>query len=179
MRWMCAAVLAVGVASSASAQLAWLGASWGGSWEWQAPSAPNQNFLHSSDGVPALFVALPLRDDTLFRIRATDLPHTAVVNGVAWPGTYRAYTVGIDYFLGGSFGRSVFSAGLGSFNYRLEAKEPPPDVEGSKLGWYFGLGEWIPMTRRVQLTLDLAANHTEHSDHPTILTASVGLVYGF
>ncbi len=179
MRWIGAAVLSLGVASAANGQLAWVGASWGGSWEWKAPSAPDQNFLHSSDGVPALFVALPLRDDTLFRVSATDLPHTVVVGGAAWPGTFRAYTGGIDYFLGGSFGQSVFSAGIGSYNYRLEAHQTPPDVEGSKLGWYFGLGEWMGITRRTRVTVELAAHHTEHADHPTIVTASVGFVYGF
>ncbi len=179
MRWIGAAVLSLGVASAASAQLAWLGGSWGGAWEWHAPSAPDQDFLHSSEGVPTLFVALPLSDDTLWRFSAAELPHTAVVDGAAWPGKFRAYTTGIDYFLGGSFGQSIFSAGLGSYNYRLQAKQPPPDIEGSKFGWYFGLGEWIGLTRRTRITIDVTAHHTEHSDHPTILTANLGFAVGW
>ena len=178
MRWTCAALLALGTASAASGQVAWVGASWGGSWEWQAPSAPNTNFLHSSDGAPAVFLALPLDSNTLFRLKAAELPHIEVIDGVNWPGRYRAYTAGIDYLMDGTFGQSLVSAGLGSYRLELKGKNPPAAFNDSKLGWYVGVGEWFPVTRRARVTAEIAMNRTQHSDRPTILTANVGVAFG-
>ena len=179
MRWTCAALLALGVASAASGQVAWFGASWGASWEWQPAAAPNTNFYHSSDGAPSAFVALPLSDDTLFRLKAADLPHVEVINGVSWPGRYRAYTAGIDYLIDGTFGRSVLSAGLGSYQLDLQAKNPPAGYSDSKFGWYVGAGEWFTLTRRTRLTAEITMNETQHADRPMIFTANVGLAFGW
>ena len=178
MRWTCAALLALGTASAASGQVAWVGASWGASWEWQARSAPNTNFLHSSDGAPAAFLALLLTDDTLFRVKAAELPHIKVINGVSWPGRYRAYTAGIDYLMSGTFGQSFLSAGLGSYQLELKAKNPPAGLNDSKLGWYVGVGEWFPLTRRTRVTAEIVMNRTQHDERPTIFTANVGLAFG-
>lgn len=179
MRWTCAALLALGTASAASGQVAWLGASWGGSWEWQAPSAPSTNFLHSSDGAPAVFLALPLSHDTLFRLKAAELPHIRVIDGVDWPGRYRAYTAGIDYLMPGTFGQASVSAGLGSYRLELKAKNAPAGFNDSKLGWYVGVGEWFTLTRRTRVTAEITMNRTQHDDRPTIFTANMGLAFGW
>ncbi len=178
MRWTCAALLAIGTATAASGQVAWVGASWGASWEWQASSAPDTNFLHSSDGAPAVFVALPLDDDTFFRVKAAELPHIRVIDGVNWPGRFRGYTAGIDYLMTGTFGQSVFSAGLGSYRFEFKAKNSPAGYNDSKLGWYVGVGEWFPLSRRTRLTAEIAMNRTQHDEKPTIFTANVGLAFG-
>ena len=179
MRWIGVALLALGTASAASAQVAWVGASWGTSWEWQAPSSPDTNFLHSSDGAPAVFVAFPIDDSTLFRVQAADLPHVTMIDGVGWPGHYRAYTAGIDYLMDGSFGRSVVSAGFGSYDFNLKAKQPPAGYEESKLGWYVGVGEWFSVTRWTWVTAEIRMNRTQHPERPQIFTANVGLVVGW
>ncbi|MGD1147376.1 MAG: hypothetical protein ABR961_05465 [Thermoanaerobaculaceae bacterium] len=179
MRWTCAVLLALGVASAASGQVVWVGVSWGASWEWQSASAPGTNFLHSSDGAPSAFVAFPISDDTLFRLKAADLPHIEVINGEGWPGRYHAYTAGIDYLMGGTFGQTVLSAGIGSYRLDLQAKNPPAGYNDSKLGGYAGVGEWFPLTRRTRLTAEIAVNSTQHADKPIIFTANVGLAFGW
>ena len=67
--------------------LQWAGVAAGTSWEWQAPTAPDQNFLHSTEGAPSAFVAFPVDEDTLVRLQACDLPHDPVIGGVGWPAT--------------------------------------------------------------------------------------------
>ena len=179
MRWTCAALLALGVASAANGQVAWVGASWGASWEWQAPSSPNTNFLHSSDGAPAAFVAFPISNGTLFRLQAADLPHVTVIDGVGWPARYRAYTAGIDYLIDDTFGTSLLSAGVGSYNLDLKARRPPVGVEETKLGWYLGLGEWFSLTRRSRVTAEFAMHRTQHAERPQIFTANLGLAFSW
>jgi hypothetical protein len=177
MRWTCAALLALGVAGTANGQVAWMGVSWGASWEWQAPTSPDKNFQHSSDGAPAAFVAFPINDDTLFRLQAADLPHVTLIDGVAWPARYRAYTAGIDYLMDGTFGVSVLSAGFGSYKLDLKARRPPAGVEETKLGWYVGLGEWFSLTRRTRVTAEVRMNRTQNAERPQIFTANLGLAF--
>jgi len=179
MRWTCAVLLALGTASAASGQIAWVGASWGASWEGNPASAPDTSFLHSSDGAPALFVAMRLDEDVFLRLKAAELPHIQMIDGVEWPGKYDAYTAGIDYVWRSPFGFSTMSVGLGSYQLNLKAKNPPPGSNESKLGWYFGLGEWFTITRKWKVTAELAMNRTQHAGKPTIYTANVGLAYGF
>jgi len=179
MRWTCAAVLALGVASAASGQVAWWGASWGAAWEWHAASAPDRSFLHSSDGAPAAFLALPLNDDTLFRLKAAEIPHVKVVIGSKYPGRYLAYTAGIDYLMNGTFGQAVFSAGVGSYKFSVTGRRKLPGFEDTKLGWYLGVGEWFTLTRRTRITAEIAMNRTQHDDRPTIVTANAGIAFGW
>ncbi|HVN74793.1 MAG TPA: hypothetical protein VMT19_00650 [Thermoanaerobaculaceae bacterium] len=178
MRFMCAAVLAFGIAGATSAQVAWVGAGWGGSWEWQAPSAPDRTFLHSRDGVPSVFLALPIDVDTVLRLQAAELPHVKRVIGSDYPGHLRAYTVGIDYLMPGVFGQALVSAGLGSYKFDLTGGQTLPGHEETKLGWYAGVGEWFTLTRRSRVTAEIAVHHSQHEDRPTIVTASVGLAFG-
>ncbi len=179
MRWTWAALLALGMASAASGQVAWAGASWGTSWEWQAPSAPDRNFLHSSDGAPSAFVAFPVDSETLFRLGAADLPHVSMINGLGWPGRFRAYTAGIDYFTNDHFGQAVLSAGIGTYRRDLKAGSPPAGVEDTKFGWYVGVGEWFSLTRRWRVTTEITMHRTLHDEKPQIFTANAGLAFSW
>ena len=179
MRWMCAALCALGTASAANAQTAWVGASWGTSWEWKAASAPGTNFLHSSDGAPAAFFALRLDEDILFRLKAAEIPHAKMIDGVAWGGRYRAYTAGVDYIMNGTFGDAVVSGGLGSYQFEFKARNYPQGTNDSKFGWYVGVGEWFALTKRSRVTAEITMNRTQHAERPTLYTANVGLAIGF
>jgi len=96
MRWMCATLVALASATAVNGQILWAGLAAGTSWTWQAPTAPDQNLLHSHDGAPAGFVAIPVYRDTLVRFQVADLPFEPTYDGVGWPGKLRGYTVGVD-----------------------------------------------------------------------------------
>lgn len=179
MRWMVAALLTLTLASAASGQVLWAGLAAGTSWEWQAPTAPDQNFLHSTEGAPSAFVAFPLDDDTLLRLQACDLPHEIVINGLGWPGHLRGYTVGVDYMFSNQLGRSVVSAGFGAYHLSLKSKHPPAGVEQSKFGWYAGVGQWFRLSRRSRVTADLTMHRTSHADTPIIVAVTAGLALSF
>ncbi len=179
MRWIWAALAALAFAGGASGQVLWTGISAGTSWTWQAPTAPGSNFLHSTEGAPSLFVAFPIDNDTLFRLRAADLPYVPVINGEGWPGKVRAYTAGVDYIFPGVFGQALFSAGLGSYSLQLQATNPPPGAEQTKFGFYFGIGEWFQLTLRSRVTLELTMNRAAFDDHPVIVAANLGLAFAF
>jgi hypothetical protein len=179
MRWTLAALLVLACAGAASGQVLWVGAAAGTSWEWQAPTAPNQNFLHSTEGAPSAFIAFPIDDDTLLRLQVSDLPHKALIGGAGWPGRVRGYTVGIDYFFPNTLGSSLFSGGIGAYRLSLQAKQPPAGVEESKFGWYVGVGQWFTLTRRSRVTAELTMHHTSHPDTPTFVALTAGLALSF
>jgi hypothetical protein len=179
MRWMCAALVGVASAGVASGQVLWAGVSVGTSWTWQAPTAPDTNFLHSTDAAPSLFVAFPIDNDTLFRLRAADLPYVPVIDGMGWPGKMRAYTAGVDYLFTGIFGQALISAGLGSYSLQLQARTPPPGAEQTKFGWYFGVGEWLQLSRRSRVTVELTMDRTSMATHPIVVAANLGVAFSF
>jgi hypothetical protein len=179
MRWMCASLLALASASAASGQILWAGVAAGTSWTWQAPTAPDQNFLRGSGGAPAAFLAFPLEKDTLVRLQAADLPYEPVFDGVGWPGRLRAYTVGIDYMFDGIFGQALVSAGLGSYSLKLQAQQPPAGIEQTKFGWYFGVGEWFQISRRFRVTAEVKMHRSSQSDRPIVVAATAGLAFAF
>jgi hypothetical protein len=179
MRWTFAGLLVLAFASAASGQVVLAGLEAGTSWEWQAPTAPNQNFLHSASGSPTVFLAFPLDNDTLLRLQASDLPHEPVINGEGWPGRLRAYTVGVDYLFTNPLGHASISGGIGAYRLRLQAKHPPAGVEQSKFGWYAGVGEWFRLTRRTQVVAELTMHHASHPDTPTIVAFTAGLALSF
>jgi hypothetical protein len=179
MRWMCATLLALASASTAGGQVLWAGLAAGTSWTWEAPTAPDQNFLHSSDGAPSAFVAFPFYDDSLVRLQVADLPFEPVIDGVGWPGKLRAYTVGVDYFFRGVFGEFVISGGLGSYDLRLKAKQPPADVEGQEFGWYLGVGEWFQLSKRWRVTAEVKMHRAENLGKPIVVAATAGLAFAF
>ncbi len=179
MRRMCTVALMLLAASVARAQVAWVGAGIGTTWEYQPNSRPDVTFLHSSRQAPMGFLAFPVSSDTLFRLRIQDLPHDVVYGGVAWPGRLRALTAGIDYVLPDGLGQTVVSGGVGSYRLKLQAKQPPPRVEENRFGWYLGVGQWFTLTRRSRVTVELLADHTNHRDSPTILSATGGIAVSF
>jgi len=179
MRRTFAVLVMTACASAASAQVAWVGLAAGTSWEWQAPTAPDQNFLHSSEGAPTAFLAFPLDEDTVLRLQACDLPHVPVIDGEGWPGHLRGYTIGTDYFFTDPIGQSVISAGVGSYALDLKAQHPPAGVEGAKFGWYVGVGQWFRLSRRTRVTTELTMHHTSHRDSPTIVAFTAGLALAF
>jgi len=179
MRWMCATLLALAGATTASGQVLWAGLAAGTSWTWQAPTAPDQNFLHSSNGAPSAFLAFPLDEDTLVRLQAADLPFEPVIDGVGWPGKLRAYTVGLDYAFKGVFGQFLISGGLGSYGLRLQAQHPPAAVEERKFGWYLGVGEWFQLTQRWRVTAEVKMHRAQNLGNPIVVAATAGLAFAF
>ncbi len=177
MRWTFAVLLILAGAGVAGGQVLWGGVAAGTSWEWQAPTAPNQNFLHSTDSAPSAFVAFPVDQDTLLRLQVCDLPHEIVINGLGWPGHLRGYTIGADYFFTNALGESTFSAGLGSYKLNLKSAHPPAGYEQAKFGWYFGVGQWFRLSRRARVTADLTMHRTTHADTPTIVALTAGLAF--
>jgi hypothetical protein len=177
---MCAALLALASASTAGGQVLWAGLAAGTSWTWEAPTAPDQNFLHSSEGAPSAFVAFPFYEgDSLVRLQVADLPFEPAIDGVGWPGRLRAYTVGVDYFFRGVFGQFLVSGGLGSYELNLQAQNPPDGVEQWAFGWYLGVGEWFQLSRRWRLTAEVKMHSTQNYGDPTVVTATAGLAFAF
>lgn len=179
MRWMCATLVALASANAANGQVLWAGLAGGTSWTYKAPTAPNQNLLHSSDGAPAAFVAIPVNQDTLVRFQVADLPFTPVYDGVGWPGKLRGYTIGVDYIFSGVLGQFLFSGGLGDYSLDLQAKQPPAGVEQWKFGWYVGVGEWFQLSRRWRVTAEVKMHRSQNYSNPVIVTATAGLAFLF
>jgi hypothetical protein len=179
MRWMCVTLVALSGAAAADGQVLWAGLATGTSWTWQAPTAPNQNFLHNSDKAPAAFVAIPVNPDTLVRFQVADLPFTPVYDSVGWPGKLRAYTVGVDYMFRGVLGEFHFTGGLGDYHLDLKAQQPPPGVENWAFGWYLGVGEWFQLSRRWRVTAEATMHRSQNYSQPVVVSATLGLAVLF
>jgi hypothetical protein len=106
-RFLMVAVIFLG-AGLAQGQVLWIGAGSGTSWEWQAPTAAGQTWLHGSDQAPNVWLALPLSEGTLLRLRAADMPHDMRLLTGTVGGTLRSYTLGIDYTVPDSIGDASF-----------------------------------------------------------------------
>ncbi|HYB24540.1 MAG TPA: hypothetical protein VED41_12130 [Solirubrobacteraceae bacterium] len=180
MRWIgLIALVSLAAAMPASAQVLWVGVADGTSWDWQPATAPGQNFLHNDQQAPSIFVAFPISGDTLFRLRAANVPHDVEINGASWPGKLRAYTAGIDYLFPGTFGEGMLSGGFGSYRQSLQASSPPTGYADTKVGWYLGVGEWFMLTRRTRVTGEVTMNYTPFQGGTTVFVASVGLAAFF
>lgn len=179
MRWLCAATLALVAAVAADAQVLWVGAGAGTSWEFNPDARPTRTFTHASTVTPSVFVAFPISYGTLFRLRGIDIPHEVTVTGVRGDSRLRGMTAGVDYFTGGIFGEAVFSAGIGSYKLQPEGSHAPAALGGWEFGWYVGVGEWFPLSARLRATLELSLNRTGHQGEPTIGTATAGLALAF
>jgi hypothetical protein len=185
MRYLGVAVLALLTATAVQAQL-WqsptlvVGAAGGVTWELGPESRPDQDTLYHNSITPSLFVGLPIMGDTMVRLRALDLPHELVIGDTTSDSRLRGVVVGVDYFMVSSFGRTVFSGGIGSYQLDLEGSPAgAEELETWDFGWYVGVGEWVPMTKRTRLTFELAYHSTQHPSSPQLLTVALGLAYGF
>lgn len=185
MRYLGVAVAALLLAASAQAQL-WqsrtmsVGAAGAVSWELSPDSRPDQDYLYNNSIMPSLFVGLPVMGDTLVRLRAFDLAREQVVGADTVDSRLRGVVVGVDYFMISTFGRTVFSGGIGSYLLDLEGSPAgAEELETWDFGWYVGVGEWVPMTKDVQLTFELAYHRTSHPGTPQMLSVGLGLAYSF
>jgi hypothetical protein len=180
MRYLGVAVVALLLAAGAQGQLLWVGAAGGTTWQLQPESRPDQETLYNNSIMPSVFIGVPVMGDTLVRLRALDLPCEQVIGEDVVDSRLRGVVVGVDYLMMSVFGRTVFSGGIGSYKLDLEGSRPDAaDYETWDFGWYVGIGEWIPMTRRSQLTFELAYHTTSHPDTPQLLHVSLGLAFSF
>lgn len=176
-RWMIVALVLV-CAPAVQAQVLWVGAGTGTSWEWQAETAPDQDFLHASDQALAGFVAMPLAEDTLLRLRVGDIQHDLRLATEDVSGTLRGYTLGVDYFVPGVIGEALFSAGFGAYEMRPKG-DRHDDLKERKFGWYFGVGEWFTVTRRTRVTAEVIMHRTNNLGTPVLVTLNAGLAFSF
>ena len=179
MKVLGAAVLGLAFVTTAGAQVLTLGAAGTITNEINPESRPGQTTLSNNTITPSLFVGFPILNDTMVLLRAIDLPHEQVVGTSVVDSRLRGVTIGVDYLMLSVFGRTVFSGGIGGYKLDLEGSSPPPGVETWDFGWYVGVGEWFPMTRSSQLTLELDYHNTSHPGKPQILSLSVGLAFTF
>lgn len=179
MRWVCAVVAVVAAVSAAEAQVVWVGAGNGMSWEWRPDSDPGKDWVTRTRSAPALFVAFPIDGETLVRVRAAQLPFDVLVDGQKASARLRGYTAGVDYFMDGVIGQAVFSAGLGGYRLELRDAATPGEGASTRFGWYVGVGEWFPVSKRVKVTAEVLGHQTGHAGRPTIITATVGLALSF
>jgi hypothetical protein len=180
MRWWGALVAAVlcGV-GSAGAQVLWVGAGLGTTWDIQPSSAASRSLVHNSGSTPTVFVAFPLDSDTLFRIRGVDLPHKAEVDGTAVDSHLRGLTAGIDYFFPSTVSQTSISGGIGGYKLDLVSRHASSSVETWEFGFYLGMGEWFNLSRRTRAVLELNWHHTSHQGTPNILALTASLAIAF
>jgi hypothetical protein len=179
-RWVARVALAMAVLSmagvaQAQTQVAWVGAAAGRSWEYHPATQPGSTWLEGDVHDIAFSIDLPLDTDTVFCVSTFRLPHATEAVGQAWAGRFRAYTVGIDYFFPGSFGRAFFSGGAGQYTYRADSGAASKSIEASNFGWYVGVGEWFRLGRRFSLTTEVDMHRPSSADRPTLVSGLVGL----
>lgn len=179
MRWVCSLLVGLAVAGAAEAQVLWVGGAAAKTWEVDAAWAGGDTFASGEGVAPIVFVSFPLYEDTLVRIQGVELPRSVAFGGEAWDGKLRGLTLGVDYVFTGTFGRTLLSAGVGSYRMELEAAQPPPDSEKAAFGWYVGVGEWFQLFRTTWLTTEIAMHRTNHEDTPVVVSAAVGLTVSF
>ncbi|MEW6336525.1 MAG: hypothetical protein ACOY3Y_05480 [Acidobacteriota bacterium] len=179
MRAVLAAVLFVFAATTAGAQIVWVGAEAGTTWEYEADTAPDKTFHYADTVSPSGFVGLKIGNDVALRLRYLDVPHDVVSGGEAWPGKVRAWTIGVDYFFPGIVGKAHYSAGVGSYRLDLEAAQPPEGIEDTTFGWYLAVGEWFRVGRRLQATMELTMDRSSLEGTPVTLGVWAGLAFGF
>jgi hypothetical protein len=183
MRVLGAVVVTVLCAGVASAQSLWVGAAAGTSWEWDSPTAPGQHFLHSANVTPTAFVGLPIDEDTTLRLRGVRISKKVAYMEQSLSASLTGVTIGIDYFLPSVIGDAVFSGGVGDYRLSVNSGQVPSTVadqlEGSRFGWYVGVGEWFIISRRARFTLEFTMDRTGHHGHPTLITGAAGLAFAF
>ncbi|HPC82725.1 MAG TPA: hypothetical protein P5234_05025 [Thermoanaerobaculaceae bacterium] len=179
MRVVLAVAMATLVVGAAQAQVAWVGASAGTSFEYKTPAAPDRTWKHRNDPTPSLLVVLPLEEGVRFRLSAGDIPYELQLLTGRAKCTLRRYTLGIDYTFDGRSGETVILAGLGGYRLDADTGRVPSSMEATKLGYYVGVGEWYTLSRRWRLIGEVAMHRSENEGRPTIVTATAGLAFSF
>jgi hypothetical protein len=182
MRYLGVVATMLLLATAAQAQLwqskvLWLGGSGTITTEINPASRPGQSTLSNNTITPSFFVGFPILDDTIVRLSTIQLPHEELVGTDVYKTRLDGVTIGVDYLLLSFFGRTLFSGGLGSYNLKVQGGSPPPGIEGWDFGWYVGVGEWFPMSKKIQLTMNLNYNTTAHNARPQIVSFSLGLAF--
>jgi hypothetical protein len=179
MRRLLFVALLLAAAGAAEAQVIWLTAGAGTTFEINPATEPDETWLHYGDVVPSLSLGLSVNEDLHVRLRAAELPYDVAYGGEAWPARVGAVTVGADYFFKGVLGRAVITGGLGWYDLNLKAQTPPAGVEEGNFGWYVGMGEWFEVTHRVKGVIELILDNPGSEDNPMLLTATVGVAVTF
>lgn len=179
MRWLVVVGVLLAVVGTAQAQVAWVGASAGTSWEYKADSATDRTWKHRNDPVPQVFVAMPLEDATLVRLRVAEIPYELRLPTGHATCTLRSYTLGVDYMIDSVLGEAVFSAGVGGYRLVVDKGVAPSEFQTTKFGYYVGAGEWYALTKRLRLTAEVTLHRTENAGTPSIVTATAGLAFSF
>jgi opacity protein-like surface antigen len=179
MRSFLTAAAVLLIATGAHAQVVWVGAEGGVSWEYKPDTRPGKTWLQGNDNAYSVFAGFPVDDETVVRVAAFAIPHDTLYNGETWQGTFRAYTIGVDYFVEDWFGRAVFSAGLGQYTLHTVAENPPSGLEKGNFGWYVGVGEWFGLGRRSRIIAELAMHRPESRGRPVLVTAMAGFTITF
>jgi len=179
MRRLLFVVLLFAAAGAAEAQVIWVTAGAGTTFEINPVTEPDETWVHHGDVVPSFSLGLSVNEDLHVRLRATELPYDAPYGGEAWPARIGAVTVGADYFFKGVLGRAVITGGLGWYDLNLKAQTPPSGVEEGNFGWYVGMGEWFEITSRVKGVLELILDNPGSEGNPMLLTATLGVAVTF
>lgn len=179
MRWVLAVAMATLIVGAAEAQIAWVGATAGTSFEYKAPTAPDRTWKHRTDATPSLFVALPIEEGTRLRLSAGEIPYELQLLTGRATCTLRRYTLGVDYTVTSALGEAVISAGLGGYRLDSEARTVPAAMQATKFGYYVGVGEWFTLSRRWRLIGEVAMHRSESEGTPILVTATAGVAFLF
>jgi hypothetical protein len=167
------------VATAASGQVLWVGAKVGTSWEQNSPTAPDRTFLHYTDSVRSIFVGIPLSDDTMLRFQTTQLPHDTVIGSTTYSTRIRGYSVGIDYSFKGTIGQPHLSLSFGGYRREFDGGTPEGAGDTTRFGWSAGAGEWLSISRRGKVVLELEYHRADFPDKPKLISATAGLAFSF
>lgn len=128
------------------------------------------------EGLIEAFFAARVDEDTMFRIKVgdTDMPFDAAGTAVA-DGQLQYLTGEIEYRFDEVWGRSALFAGPGV--YRAESAST--GVEETDFGLVGGVNTSFPLTRRIDLLLELAYHWTNFEESYTFITAGAGLKISF
>jgi len=161
-------VAVTGMAGSAGAQVAWLGAAGGASWTWEGERSA---LVRGPDPALGVFVGIPLDRDALLRLRGAQLSL-----GDRDGATMRTVGLGVDYFFPGVVGEALVSGGIGGYRLNLAGPQRAEGDHGRwELGWYLGIGEWFALSRRMRLSVELTWERTRHDGTPTMVAGMLGL----
>lgn len=177
MRWVLAVAMATLAGGAAEAQLAWVGATAGTSFEYRAATAPDRTWKHRTDSTPSLLLVLPVEEGARLRLSAGEIPYELrLLTGDA-RCTLRRYTLGVDYVFPGALGEAVISAGLGGYRLTADTGRVPASMEATKFGYYVGVGEWFTLSKRWRLIGEVAMHRSENQGRPALVTAAAGVAF--
>jgi hypothetical protein len=142
MRRLLFVALLLAAAGAAEAQVIWVTAGAGTTFEINPATEPDESWSHYGDVVPSLSLGLSVNEDLHVRLRAAELPYDLPYGGEAWPARIGAVTVGADYFFKGVLGAPFSLAASAGTTSTSRPRFPGRRREGN-FGWYIGVGEVV------------------------------------